>query len=136
MVRDIIKLPFMLMREGDDATPQDVPIAQDLLDTLAFHASDCVGMAANMIGQNKRIIVFNDGTRNREMFNPQVVKGFQPYDTKEGCLSLAGMRPAKRYKRIVVRYQDRAFAWHEETFVDFTAQIIQHEVDHTNGVLI
>lgn len=136
MIRPIVKMPALLERPAEDAGLADLPVAQDLRDTLAAHASECVGMAANMIGVNKRVIVFAEQGTARIMFNPRIVKQYGPYPAQEGCLSLPGSRPATRYKRITVRYQDEAFRAHEERFEGFTAQIIQHEVDHTNGVLI
>lgn len=136
MIKPIVKMPALLQRKAADATMADLPVAQDLRDTLAAHAAECVGMAANMIGVNKRVIVFDDGGTPRVMLNPQITKKFGPYQTEEGCLSLAGTRPATRYQRITVQFQDEAFRSHEETFKEFTAQIIQHEIDHTNGILI
>jgi peptide deformylase len=136
MIKPIVKMPALLQRKSADAMPADLPVAQDLRDTLAAHAQECVGMAANMIGVNKRVIVFGDQGTPRVMFNPEIIKKFGPYQTQEGCLSLTGTRPAARYKRITVRFQDESFRNREETFKDFTAQIIQHEIDHTNGILI
>ncbi|WP_058985763.1 peptide deformylase [Hugonella massiliensis] len=136
MIRPIVHMPLMLARAAEPATPKDVEVGHDLLDTLAAHRSECVGMAANMIGVNKSAIVFAQGEGARVMFNPAIVKRAQPFDTEEGCLSLAGTRPTRRYKRITVRYQDFDFVWREEDFTGWTAQIIQHEVDHTKGILI
>jgi peptide deformylase len=136
MIRPIVHMPLMLERQAEPATPKDVEVGHDLLDTLAAHRSECVGMAANMIGVNKSAIVFAQGEGARVMFNPEIVKRAQPFDTEEGCLSLAGTRPTRRYKRITVRYQDFDFAWQEEDFTGWTAQIIQHEIDHTKGILI
>lgn len=136
MIRPIVKMPLMLQRAAEPAGPQDVAVGHDLLDTLAAHRDECVGMAANMIGVNKRAIVFAEGDGARVMFNPEIVKRATPFDTEEGCLSLEGTRPARRYKKITVRYQDFDFTWKEEAFTGWTAQIIQHEVDHTNGILI
>ena len=118
------------------ATEADVQLGQDLLDTLAAHSSECVGMAANMIGVAKRVIVFDHDGRHRLMFNPQVISKQAPFDVQEGCLSLEGVRPATRYKRIKVRFQDDSFAWREESFSGWTAQIIQHEIDHCDGIVI
>lgn len=136
VIKNIVKVELALRRPSEPATTEDAAVGQDLLDTLAAHAHECVGMAANMIGVRKRIIVFADGSCNRLMFNPEITKQFQPYETVEGCLSLKGQRPTTRYKKITVRYQDASFAWHEESFSGFTAQIIQHEVDHCNGIII
>ena len=136
MIRPIVKMPLMLQRAAEPAGPQDVEVGHDLLDTLAVHRSECVGMAANMIGVNKRAIVFAEGDGARVMFNPEIVRQSQPFDAEEGCLSLEGTRPARRYKKIAVRYQDFDFAWKEESFTGWTAQIIQHEIDHCEGILI
>ena len=136
MIQPIMKDPLFLAQKSEEAAAEDLPIAEDLADTLKAHLDHCVGMAANMIGVNKSAIVFAEGEGARVMFNPAIVKCAQPYDTEEGCLSLAGTRPARRYKRITVRYQDFDFAWREEDFTGWTAQIIQHEVDHTKGILI
>lgn len=136
MVRPIMKDRFFLSQKSVPATPEDVPVAQDLLDTLAAHRDGCVGMAANMIGVSKRIIVFTDEGNDMVMFNPEVVRASEPYETEEGCLSLEGIRPATRYRKITVRYQNAAFQSKQRTFRDWTAQIIQHEIDHCNGVLI
>ena len=136
MVRPIMKDRFFLSQKSVPATPEDVPVAQDLLDTLAAHRAGCVGMAANMIGVSKRIIVFTDEGNDMVMFNPEVVRASEPYETEEGCLSLEGIRPATRYRKITVRYQNAAFQSKQRTFRDWTAQIIQHEIDHCNGVLI
>ena len=136
MVREIVKDPIFLSMKSVAATKEDLPIAQDLLDTLAAHREGCVGMAANMIGELKRIIVFdNDGT-DMVMFNPEIIKCSEPYSAEEGCLSLPGVRKTKRYRSIKVRYQNANFAVRLKTFIDWPAQIIQHEIDHCNGILI
>ena len=136
MVREIIKDAFLLSQKSVPATPEDLPIARDLLDTLAAHREGCVGMAANMIGDRKRIIVFdNDGT-DMVMFNPEIVKQSGPYEAEEGCLSLSGVRKAKRWQSIKVKYQNENFQIRLKTFTGWTAQIIQHEIDHCNGILI
>ena len=127
---------IILAQPCAEATLADVPVAQDLLDTLAAHAATCVGMAANMIGVRKRIIVFVDGGARRAMLNPVIVSAQGAYQVEEGCLSLVGKRPATRYKRIKVRYQDLSGKDRTESFTGWTAQIIQHEVDHCNGVVI
>ncbi|MCH9276023.1 peptide deformylase [Bifidobacterium amazonense] len=127
-----------LSKPSEPATTDDLHVAVDLADTLAAHADSCVGMAANMIGVGKRIIVFSDETtgRNTVMFNPRIVERSGEYETEEGCLSLTGMRPTVRYERITVTCQTRRFREVTATFDGFTAQIIQHEIDHCNGILI
>ncbi|MBP3761846.1 MAG: peptide deformylase [Ruminococcus sp.] len=137
MIREIIHDPIMLKIKSKDATVDDVQIAKDLAETLAHHKDGCVGMAANMIGISKRIITFYDDKKIVTMFNPEIIAKNQPYETKEGCLSLLGEpRAVTRYKSIKVRYQDRYMKFHEKRFSGFTAQIIQHEIDHCSGVLI
>ena len=136
MVRPIMKDRFFLSQKSKPATPEDAAVAQDLLDTLAAHRDGCVGMAANMIGVAKRIIVFVDEGTDMMMFNPELTKCSEPYETEEGCLSLSGTRPTTRYRKITVRYQNAAFQTRQRTFRDWTAQIIQHEIDHCNGILI
>ncbi len=136
MIRPIVTSPMMLRMPSVDATRDDAAIGQDLLDTLAAHTHECVGMAANMIGQRKRIIVVQDGPRARLMYNPVIVERANEYQTKEGCLSLPGTRPATRFRRIRVSYLDEGFTSRTETFTGYAAQIIQHEVDHCDGVLI
>lgn len=136
MIRPVMRDPMMLGLPCQEATPADLSVGQDLLDTLAFHTHECVGMGANMIGVRKRVIVFDDEGTHRLMFNPELVRGFGPYDTEEGCLSLTGKRPTSRFERIEVRYQDERFAVKAETFTGWTAQIIQHEIDHCNGIVI
>lgn len=136
MIRPIVTSPILLRMPASDATPEDAAIGQDLLDTLAAHAHECVGMAANMIGQLKRIIVVQDGPRVRLMYNPRITERSAPYQTEEGCLSLTGTRPATRYRRIAVDYLDEAFRPRSGVFTGYTAQIIQHEIDHCNGIVI
>ena len=136
MIRPIMKSELILAQPCEEAQVADLPVAQDLLDTLAAHADTCVGMAANMIGVRKRVIVFVDGSARRAMLNPEIVSAAGPYEVEEGCLSLVGKRPATRYKRIKVRYRDLAFKERTESFTGWTAQIIQHEVDHCNGIVI
>lgn len=128
--------PIFLARKSEVATKEDLSIARDLLDTLQANAAGCVGMAANMIGQSKRIIAFDNEGSYMVMFNPEIVKCSDPYDTEEGCLSLTGIRKTKRYRSIKVRYQNEAFQVRLKTFQGWTAQIIQHEIDHCNGILI
>ena len=136
MIQPIMKDPIFLAQPSAPATEADLPVAQDLLDTLAAHKDGCVGMAANMIGVSKRIIVFDNEGTYMVMFNPEIVKCSQPYQAEEGCLSLTGRRTAKRYHSIKVQYQNDQFQTRLKTFTGWTAQIIQHEIDHCNGVLI
>ena len=136
MVREIMKDPIFLAQKSAPATAEDSAIGQDLLDTLAAHKDGCVGMAANMIGVAKRIIVFDDEGTYTLMYNPEIVKCSQPYEAEEGCMSLPGIRKTKRYRSIKVRYQNLDFAVRLKTFTGWTAQIIQHEIDHCNGILI
>ena len=136
MVQPIMKDPIFLARPSVPATPEDVQIGQDLLETLEAHKEGCVGMAANMIGVSKRIIAFDNDGSYMLMYNPEIVKCSGQYDTEEGCLSLPGIRPTKRYQSIKVRYQNEQFQIRLKTFTGWTAQIIQHEIDHCNGILI
>ena len=136
MVREIMRDEAFLSQKAEPATLEDLPVAQDLLDTLTAHKDGCVGMAANMIGVCKRIIVFdNDGTY-MVMFNPEIIKKSGSYEAEEGCLSLTGTRKAKRWQSIKVQYQNEQFQIRFKTFTGWTAQIIQHEIDHCEGVLI
>ena len=136
MVREIMRDEAFLSLKAEPACPEDLPAAQDLLDTLNAHKDSCVGMAANMIGINKRIIVFDNEGKYMVMFNPEIVKRSGPYEAEEGCLSLAGTRKAKRWQSIKVQYQNERFQPRFKTFTGWTAQIIQHEIDHCEGVLI
>lgn len=136
MIRPIMKDPIFLARKSVPATSEDLQIAQDLLETLEAHKEGCVGMAANMIGVLKRIIAFDNGGTYMVMFNPEIVKCSGQYDTEEGCLSLEGIRPTKRFQSIKVQYQNEKFQTRLKTFAGWTAQIIQHEIDHCNGILI
>ena len=137
MVRELVHDPIFLARKSVTATKEDLTIAQDLLDTLTAHRQSCVGMAANMIGQTKRIIVFDNEGSLMTMLNPEIIKQEGPYETEEGCLSLlGGPRKTMRYQKIKVRYQTLDFQVRLKTFTGWTAQIIQHEVDHCNGILI
>ena len=136
MIRDICKDEAFLARKAEPATADDLGTAQDLLDTLAAHKEGCVGMAANMIGVNKRIIVFDDDGKYQVMFNPVIVKRDRPYEAEEGCLSLTGRRKTKRFQTIKVQWQNEKFQTRLKTFTDWTAEIIQHEIDHCEGVLI
>ena len=137
MVRELVHDPILLSRVSESAVKEDWVIAQDLLETLIFHKVECVGMAANMIGELKRIIAYHVEGQYYVMFNPEIIEQMLPYDTEESCLSLlGGPRPCKRYNVIKVRYQNSAFDVCEAVFTGYEAQIIQHEVDHCNGVLI
>ena len=137
MIKELIHDPILLSIKSEAATIEDLQVAQDLLDTLIAHKDGCVGMAANMIGVRKRIIAFDNGGTYTVMFNPEIIKKSSPYDTEEGCLSLlGGPRKCKRYRTIKVQWQTADFQTRIKTFTDFTAQIIQHEVDHCDGVLI
>lgn len=136
MIKPITKDPIFLTQKSVLATLEDLPVAQDLRDTLAAHRDGCVGMAANMIGVAKRIIIFDDSGTASVMFNPEIIKSSGPYEAEEGCLSLPGTRKAKRYRSIKVQYQNERFETRLKTYTGWTAQIIQHEIDHCNGILI
>ncbi len=137
MIRELVHDPIFLAGKSENATVQDAQTATDLLDTLIAHKDECVGMAANMIGVKKRIIAFVDGNTYLTMCNPVILKCAEPYTTEEGCLSLlGGPRPCKRYRTIKVSWQTVEGKTRIKTFSDFTAQIIQHEIDHCDGILI
>ncbi len=137
MVKEVVHDPILLSGKSEPATPEDLPVARDLLDTLTANQNACVGMAANMIGVRKRIIVFDNEGSYMTMFNPEIIKMSEAYDTEEGCLSLlGGPRKCQRYRTIKVRWQNAQFKFRIKTFTGWTAQIIQHEIDHCNGVLI
>jgi len=136
MIRAICKDTFILGRKSVPATKADIPVVDDLLDTLKANADQCVGMAANMIGVSKRIIVLSVGTMNIPMINPVIIKHADSYETEEGCLSLTGVRKTTRCRSIVVKFLDRNFEKQKQTFTGFPAQIIQHEIDHCDGILI
>ena len=137
MIREVIHDPILLGVQSEPATKEDLQVAQDLLDTLTANKEACVGMAANMIGVCKRIIIFDNEGSYMTMFNPEIIKTSGPYDAKEGCLSLlGGSRPCKRYQTIKVQWQNEQFQTHIKTFTGWPAQIIQHEIDHCNGILI
>lgn len=136
MIKPIMKDEAFLRLPSEAAVADDLPTADDLLDTLKANAAHCVGMAANMIGVSKRIIAVDDGGSYLVMLNPELVKRSEPYETEEGCLSLTGTRKAKRYQSIKVRYQNLAMQVRLKTFKGWTAQIIQHEIDHLNGIII
>ena len=136
MIRDICKDEAFLAQKAEPATLDDLPVAADLLETLEHHKDGCVGMAANMIDVNKRIIAFDNEGKYMVMFNPEIVKKSGAYDAEEGCLSLTGTRPARRWESIKVRWQNEAFQERLKTFNGWTAQIIQHEIDHCEGIII
>lgn len=136
MIRPIMKDIVFLKRKSTPASKADAEVIQDLKDTFAAHRDGCVGMAANMIGVSKRIIIFDTGTGYTVMLNPVITKRDGRYETEEGCLSLIGTRKAARYQRITVRYTGEDMKQHEADYTGFTAQIIQHECDHLNGVII
>lgn len=137
MIKEIIHDPIFLGQKSELATNKDLQVVQDLLDTLIANKDICVGMAANMIGVKKRIIAFDNNGEYMIMLNPEIIEKLEEYDAKEGCLSLlGGPRNVKRYKNIKVKYQDIKFNERIKTYQGFPAQIIQHEVDHCNGILI
>lgn len=136
MIRDICKDEAFLAQKAEPAAADDLGTAQDLLDTLIAHKDGCVGMAANMIGVNKRIIAFENDGKYEVMFNPVIVKQSGAYEAEEGCLSLAGRRKARRFRTIKVQWQNEKFQTRLKTFTGWTAEIIQHEIDHCDGILI
>ena len=136
MVRPIMKDVLFLGQKSLPATPDDISVADDLLDTLRAHTQECVGMAANMIGVKKRIIIVDIGGAAMVMFNPRIISQSVPYEAVEGCLSLYGARTVTRYKNIKVEWKTRNFKTRVQTFTGTVAQIIQHEIDHCNGVII
>ena len=136
MVKPIVRDTFFLNQKSETATKADLPVAQDLSDTLRANRERCVGMAANMIGYRKRIIIVATGFADLIMINPVIAEKRGAYETEEGCLSLAGVRKTIRYDRITVRYLDMKFSEHTQTFSGYIAQIIQHECDHLAGILI
>ena len=136
MVREICKDEAFLAQKVEPATADDLVVAQDLLDTLVAHKDGCVGMAANMIGVNKRIIAFDNEGEYMVMFNPVIVKQSGVYEAEEGCLSLTGTRHTKRFQAIKVQWQNEKFQTRLKTFTVWTAEIIQHEIDHFEGIII
>ena len=137
MIQELIHDPLFLGRSSHTATQDDLSVAQDLLDTLQAHRETCVGMAANMIGVCKRIIAFDNGGTYMVMFNPVILKQSGAYETEESCLSLlGGPRKTTRFQKIKVQYQNEDFQTRLKSFEGWTAQIIQHEIDHCNGILI
>ena len=136
MIREICRDETFLSQKAAPATADDLATAQDLLDTLTAHKDGCVGMAANMIGVCKRIIAFDNAGTYMVMFNPVIVRQSGPYEAQEGCLSLAGVRKTKRFQTIKVQWQNEKFQTRLKTFTGWTAEIIQHEIDHCEGILI
>jgi len=137
MIKDIMHDETFLAKKAEPATKDDLYIIDDLKDTLKAHKDGCVGMAANMIGINKRVIIFEEHNGYSVMFNPEIIKKQDAFETEESCLSLQGYpKKTKRYKSIKVRWQNEKFEWRIKTFTGWTAQIIQHEIDHCNGILI
>ncbi len=136
MIKPIVRDAFFLSQKSEKATKTDLPVVQDLGDTLRANRERCVGMAANMIGYRKRIIIVAAGFADLIMINPVITEKSEAYETEEGCLSLAGVRKTIRYNRITVRYLDKTFAEHTQAFSGYIAQIIQHECDHLEGILI
>ena len=137
MIKEIMHDPIFLAGKSEEATRDDIQTAQDLLDTLTAHKEECVGMAANMIGVKKRIVCFDNNGEYMTMFNPEIINAVDSFEAQEGCLSLlGGLRQVKRYKKIKVKYQTMNFETRIKSFDGWTAQIIQHEIDHCNGILI
>ena len=136
MIKPIVRDAFFLNQKSEEATKVDLPITQDLEDTLKANRERCVGMAANMIGYRKKIIIVATGLADMIMINPVITERSEPYDTEEGCMSLPGTRKTTRYNRITVRYLDKKFMEHIQNFSGYIAQIIQHECDHLEGILI
>ena len=136
MIREICRDETFLVQKAAPATADDLATAQDLLDTLAAHKDGCVGMAANMISVCKRIIAFDNEGTYMVMFNPVIVRQSGPYEAQEGCLSLSGVRKTKRFQTIKVQWQNEKFQTRLKTFSGWTAEIIQHEIDHCEGILI
>ena len=136
MIKPIVRDAFFLSQKAEEATKVDLPVAQDLEDTLKANRERCVGMAANMIGYRKRMIIVATGFADVVMINPVITAKSDPYEAEEGCLSLPGTRKTTRYNRITVKYLDKKFAQHTQDFSGYIAQIIQHECDHLEGILI
>ncbi len=136
MVKKIVRDVFFLGQKSQEAVMEDISVGQDLQDTLTANREKCVGMAANMIGVRKRIIIVNIGFLNVVMYNPVILKRDTPYETEEGCLSLEGVRKTTRYQNIEVEYLDGSWKKHRQKYSGWTAQIIQHEMDHLEGIII
>ena len=136
MIRPIVKDVLFLGQKSEPATKQDLPVGQDLMDTLRANQDRCVGMAANMIGVRKKVIIVNMGIMNVVMYNPVIVKKDTPFETEEGCLSRTGVRRTTRYQNIEVEYLDGSWKKQRRKYSGWTAQIIQHECDHLEGIII
>ena len=136
MVHQIVRDTFFLSQKSVPAVPADRAVVQDLIDTVRANADRCAGMAANMIGFHKRIIAFNAGPLAVALINPEIVSRSSPYETEEGCLSLTGLRRTTRYQEIEVTYLDQSFKPRRQTYTGWIAQVIQHEIDHCDGILI
>jgi peptide deformylase len=136
MIKQIVRDIFFLRQPSEVAGPQDVSVGKDLQDTLEANKDRCVGMAANMIGVRKKVIIVNVGPVNIVMYNPVILSKAGPYETEESCLSWDGVRKTKRYKQIEVEYLDTGWKKHRQRFSGWTAQIIQHEIDHLSGIII
>lgn len=136
MIKDIVKDQFFLSQKSSEVSHEDLHIIEDLKDTLTFHREHCVGMAANMIGYQKRMMIVNDEGQFLILINPSLIQKQGSYQTQEGCLSLEGVRDTKRYQKIKVDYFDENMKHRIKTFTGYTAQIIQHELDHFEGILI
>lgn len=136
MVRQIIRDAFFLSQKSSPATQADRAVVQDLIDTVRANADRCAGMAANMIGVHKRIIAFNAGPLAVPLINPEIIRRERPYETEEGCLSLDGVRKTTRYQEIEVSYLDQSFKPRRQVYTGWIAQVIQHEIDHCDGILI
>lgn len=136
MIKPIMTNELFLSRPSAPATCDDAAVGQDLLDTLAAHEHECVGLAANMIGVQKRVIVFDDNGKPSLMYNPEIISCSGEFETEEGCLSLVGKRPTTRYRTIKVSFEDKNFKPKTKTYYGWTAQIIQHEIDHCEGIII
>ena len=137
MIKDIVRDILFLQRKAEPATRNDWQVGRDLVDTLESKLDTCAGLAANMIGSTKAVILFRQGNKSVVMYNPEILKTSPaPYDAEEGCLSLDGRRPCKRYDKIEVKFMDSLFRKKTKTFTGFTAEVIQHEIDHLHGILI
>ena len=136
MIRPIVRDILFLRQKSEDAVPSDIGVGQDLQDTLQANRTRCVGMAANMIGVRKNIIIVNMGILDVVMYNPVILKKDTPFETEEGCLSLEGVRKTTRYQNIEVEYLDSSWKKHRQKYSGWTAQIIQHEIDHLSGIII
>jgi len=136
MIKPIVKDVLFLNQKSETATKDDIIVGRDLTDTLQANIDHCVGMAANMIGVKKKIIIVNMGIANVVMYNPNIIHKDSPYETEEGCLSLSGVRKTKRYQNIEVEYVDSQWKKHRQKYSGWTAQIIQHEIDHLHGIII